>query len=302
MAVHLARNGHEVVLWTRDAARAVRMQEARENEKYLPSICFPERLEVTAGEVGGCEILAGAVPTQHMRAVFERLGDQLPLAPFVSLTLPTQIYRQEVGDDRPTAVLTGPCIGHEVASGLPTAVVIAGDEANMLQEAFRSDRFRVYTSTDRVGAELSAALKNVLAIAAGIVDGMQLGDNIKAALLTRGDIHRPRRIRRPLHHLRQPTQPQPQCRGAHRAGREARRHPRVDGQRGRGRAHHARGPHAGRRVGRRDADHGRARRHPLQGHRHRGRPRLADAPRRAIRVSYLPRTANVRYGAGDKNH
>lgn len=195
MAVHLARNGHEVVLWTRDAARAARMQETRENEKYLPSIRFPEHLEVTAGEVGGCEVLAGAVPTQHMRAVFERLRDQLPLAPFVSLTkgvevetgaLPTQIYRQEVGDDRPTAVLTGPCIGHEVASGLPTAVVIAGDEAHMLQDAFRSDRFRVYTSTDRVGAELSAALKNVLAIAAGIVDGMQLGDNIKAALLTRG--------------------------------------------------------------------------------------------------------------------
>jgi glycerol-3-phosphate dehydrogenase (NAD(P)+) len=195
MAVHLARNGHEVVLWTRDAARAERMQEARENEKYLPTVRFPDHLEVTAGEVGGCEILAGAVPTQHMRGVFARISDQLPLAPFVSLTkgievesgaLPTQIYRQEVGDNRPTAVLTGPCIGREVASGLPTAVVIAGDESHMLQEAFRSDRFRVYTSTDRLGAELSGALKNVLAIAAGIVDGMQLGDNIKAALLTRG--------------------------------------------------------------------------------------------------------------------
>jgi glycerol-3-phosphate dehydrogenase (NAD(P)+) len=195
MAVHVARNGHEVVLWTRDPARAARMQEARENEKYLAGVRFPDHLEVTAGEVGGCEILAGAVPTQHMRAVFQRIKDQLPLAPFVSLTkgieiesgaLPTQIYRQELGDNRPTAVLTGPCIGREVASGLPTAVVIAGDEAHMLQDAFRSDRFRVYTSTDRVGAELSAALKNVLAIAAGIVDGMRLGDNIKAALLTRG--------------------------------------------------------------------------------------------------------------------
>jgi len=195
MAVHLARKGHKVVLWTRHAARAERMQEVRENEKYLPSIRFPETLEVTTGEVGGCEILAGAVPTQYMRGVFARLKDRLPLAPFLSLAkgieietgaLPTQIYHQEVGADRPTAVLTGPCIGREVAAGLPTAVVIAGDEADMLQEAFRSDRFRVYTSTDRVGAELSAALKNVLAIAAGIVDGMQLGDNIKAALLTRG--------------------------------------------------------------------------------------------------------------------
>ncbi|MHC4549734.1 MAG: NAD(P)H-dependent glycerol-3-phosphate dehydrogenase [Planctomycetota bacterium] len=194
MAIHLARNGHEVVLWTRDPARAARMQEARENEKYLASISFPDALEATAGEVGACEILAGAVPTQHMRDIFRRLADRLPLAPFISLAkgievdtgaLPTQIYRQEVGP-HPTAVLTGPCIGREVASGLPTAVVIAGDEAEMLQRAFNSDRFRVYTSTDRLGAELSGALKNVLAIAAGIVDGIRLGDNIKAALLTRG--------------------------------------------------------------------------------------------------------------------
>jgi len=106
--------------------------------------------------------------------------------------LPTQIFKQAVGAHYPTATLTGPCIGREVARGLPTAVVIAGDEAEMLQEAFASDRFRVYTSTDCMGAELSAALKNVLAIAAGIVDGMELGDNIKATLLTRGIVEQTR--------------------------------------------------------------------------------------------------------------
>jgi len=201
MAIHLARKGHDVMLWTRDPERAARMESDRENERYLPGLGFPDRLTVTAGPVGDCDFIAGAVPTQYMRAVFELLRDTLPNAPFVSLAkgievgtgrLPCEIYLETIGEDRPAAILTGPCIGREVAQGLPTAVVIAGDEADMLQRAFNSERLRVYTSPDRRGAELAAALKNVLAIAAGIVDGLGLGNNIKAALLTRGIVEQAR--------------------------------------------------------------------------------------------------------------
>lgn len=195
MAILLTNKGHDVVLWEHDAAYAERMRNERANPLFLPDVPFPERLEVVSDGVGERDVLVGAVPTQYLRGVLERIGDKLPRAPFVSLSkgieigtgkLPTEIFREVVGADRPVAVLTGPCIAKEVVRGMPTAVVIAGDEAAMLQGVFTTDRFRVYTSDDRVGAELAAALKNVLAIAAGIVDGMELGDNTKAALLTRG--------------------------------------------------------------------------------------------------------------------
>jgi glycerol-3-phosphate dehydrogenase (NAD(P)+) len=196
MAIHLARKGHEVVLRARSAERAKAMDEARENERYLKGLRFPDGLRVTARLEGDADFVVGAVPTQHIREFFTGIRDELPRAPFVSLAkgievdtgyLPTEIVL-DVAGDLPAAVLTGPCIGREVARGLPTAVIIAGDEAEMLQHAFNSDRFRVYASTDRTGAELAGALKNVLAIAAGVVDGLGLGDNAKAALLTRGII------------------------------------------------------------------------------------------------------------------
>jgi len=195
MAIHLAETGHDVVLWARDAERAAHMQECRENERYLKSFRFPDRMTVTAGDVGTAEIIVGGVPTQYMRDVFGGMRDTLVRAPFVSLSkgielktglLPTQIYNEVMGAEVPTAVLTGPCIAREVALHEPTAVVVAGDEATMLQRAFNSPTFRVYTSVDRVGAELGAALKNIMGIAAGIIDGMELGDNTKATLLTRG--------------------------------------------------------------------------------------------------------------------
>jgi glycerol-3-phosphate dehydrogenase (NAD(P)+) len=196
MAIHLARKGHEVTLRARSADGARRLSEERENRLYLPGVKFPDGLHVTDGPPGPCDFMVGAVPTQHIRELLVEIKDQLPRAPYVSLAkgieidtgmLPTAIVRDVLGD-LPCAVLTGPCIGREVARGLPTAVILAGDRAEMLQAAFNSERFRVYTSSDRVGAELAGALKNVLAIAAGIVDGLGLGDNAKAALLTRGII------------------------------------------------------------------------------------------------------------------
>ena len=193
IAILLARKGSEVVLWSRDPERAARMQESRINERYLDFATFPEHLRVTSGALGRCDFLVGAVPTQYARAVYGALD--LPDAPFVSLSkgieiatgqLPTRIFKEVAGAGRSTAVLTGPCIAREVALNLPTAVVVAGDRSEMLAEAFQTPRFRVYTSNDAVGAELVGALKNVMGIAAGIIDGMQLGDNAKASLLTRG--------------------------------------------------------------------------------------------------------------------
>jgi glycerol-3-phosphate dehydrogenase (NAD(P)+) len=195
VAILLARKGHEVTIWSRDPERARRLEEVRENERYLAGFRFPDALRVTGGAPPACDFLVGGVPAQYLRGVLERLAPSLPRAPFLSLAkgieigtnrLPTQVYEDVLGEDRPTAVLTGPCIAIEIARGLPTAVVVAGAEAAMFQEAFRTDRFRVYTSRDKLGAELVGALKNVMAVAAGIVDGMGLGDNAKAALLTRG--------------------------------------------------------------------------------------------------------------------
>jgi len=200
VARHLAER-HDVLLWARDPERAARMEGERENKRYLPSFRFPPSLHVVSGTPlppdlrDGVDFVVGGVPTQHVRAVFTELGDSVPDAPYLSLSkgieigtgkLPCDIFREAAGRDGPVAMLTGPCIAREVARRLPTAVLVAGDEAELFQDACNDDAVRVYTSEDRIGAELSAGLKNVLALAAGIVDGMQLGDNAKAALLTRG--------------------------------------------------------------------------------------------------------------------
>ncbi len=195
MAIHLARKGNEVMLWGRESGRAAEMQSRRENERYLPLTRFPDSLAVVSGGVPPCDLLVCAIPTQYIRSTLLGLPGGLPPAPLVSLSkgieiatglLPSRILADVLGPDRPVAVLTGPCIAREVARGMPAAVVVAGARAAWLQEVFNSDRFRVYTSEDLVGAELSAALKNVMGIASGIVDGLGIGDNAKAALLTRG--------------------------------------------------------------------------------------------------------------------
>jgi glycerol-3-phosphate dehydrogenase (NAD(P)+) len=193
MGLVLARQGHEVRLWARDPERARHMEKERENERYLPGFRFPENLHAVEDMPPEADVLCGAVPTQYLRPVLSTLS--LPRAPFLSLAkgieietgmLPTEIVRSVLGPGTPSAVLTGPCIAREIAQGLPTAVVVAGDHAELFQELLSSPTLRVYTSSDRLGAELCSALKNVLAVAAGIVDGMGLGDNVKGALLTRG--------------------------------------------------------------------------------------------------------------------
>jgi glycerol-3-phosphate dehydrogenase (NAD(P)+) len=200
LSVVLHRRGHEVVLWTRSAATAEAIRRQRRNPRFLPELEIPEGLSVTTDPAvtEEAELIVLAIPTQYIRPALQQYGFRLT-APVVNVAkgieegslLRVSELLQEVAGIEPEqyAVLSGPSHAEEVAQGLPTAVVVASvlpELALRVQRAFASPRFRVYTSSDVVGVELGGALKNVIAIAAGIADGLRLGDNAKAALITRG--------------------------------------------------------------------------------------------------------------------
>ena len=201
IALLLAENGVQTTLWSAFPEQAAAIQRDRENRTYLPGVEIPENLQVTADvfEAGrDADVAFSVVPTQFLRSVMERFEDALQgNTPIVSATkgieietfkTPTEILREVLGK-RALGVLSGPSHAEEVARGLPASVVAASPDADLawtVQSALSSERFRVYTHTDPKGAELGGALKNVIAIAAGISDGLKLGDNAKAALVTRG--------------------------------------------------------------------------------------------------------------------
>ncbi|MFT7486135.1 MAG: glycerol-3-phosphate dehydrogenase (NAD(P)+) [Candidatus Paceibacteria bacterium] len=201
LALCLARNGVKTTLWSAFQEQAEELRETRENKRFLPGIRLPDDLEFSAdphSAAEGVELVISVVPTQYLRGVAQRFEDALPgNLPIFSATKgleietfdrPSEILRSALGD-RPMGVLTGPSHAEEVARGLPASVVCASEDgalASLAQRAFSSDTFRVYTCDDPVGAELAGALKNVVALAAGISDGLGMGDNAKAALLTRG--------------------------------------------------------------------------------------------------------------------
>ena len=201
IAILLANQGVKTTLWSAFPEQAKAMVETRRNERFLPGIELPAELEISADPATAAaevELAFSVVPTQYLRGVTERFEDALSgSVPVVSATKgleietlqrPSQIIAETLGE-RPTCVLTGPSHAEEVALGKPATVVAACDDAHLaqwVQVCLSSDTFRVYTSDDPVGAELGGALKNVIAIAAGICDGLDLGDNAKAALLTRG--------------------------------------------------------------------------------------------------------------------
>ena len=201
LAVVLAGKGHAVTLWSNFPDYAGQLRRSRHNVKFLPEIAIPESIEIVSPASGPLEqfdLAVAAVPTQHMRGALRRIADQLaPAPPVVSvakgienktLRRPTEIVA-EVLAPASLAALSGPSHAEEVVRGLPATVVVASaDEAfaREVQQAVATERFRIYTTTDLPGVELAGALKNVIAIAAGICDGLKLGDNAKAALLTRG--------------------------------------------------------------------------------------------------------------------
>ena len=201
LALLLCRNGIQTTLWSAFPEQAEELRVNRENRRYLPGVPLPEELTISADAfvaAQDAELAVSAVPTQYLRGVAEVFEDALAGdVPIVTATkgieietfrTPSEILREVLGE-RPVAVLSGPSHAEEVARGLPASVVVASDDADLsraVQRLLSGDTFRVYTHADPKGAELAGALKNVIAIAAGTSDGLGLGDNAKAALITRG--------------------------------------------------------------------------------------------------------------------
>lgn len=200
LAVSLAAR-HEVHLWTRNPAQCAEMAEERVNRRYLPGFPFPDALRIEpklAQALDQADLALAVVPTAGFRQVVRQmaeLGARMPLVwackGFEAGTakLPHQVVAEELGGKARCGVLSGPSFAQEVAKGLPTALTLASrDEpfAHAMALELHSPRLRVYSSPDVVGVEVGGAVKNVMAIAAGISDGMGYGYNARAALITRG--------------------------------------------------------------------------------------------------------------------
>jgi glycerol-3-phosphate dehydrogenase (NAD(P)+) len=201
----IGRGGHQVTLWTHrdEAARA--LNRNRENLHFLPGFRFPDSLTVTADEaqaVADAEILVCVVPSEFLRSTMNRLAPHMHAGQVVisatkgmedhTYLRMTEVIQSCLADfslDLPTGALSGPSFAQEVAAGMPTAVTIAFTHASvaaLIQREFSSSTLRLYTNDDVIGVEMGGALKNVIAIAAGVLAGMGLGQNSAAGLITRG--------------------------------------------------------------------------------------------------------------------
>lgn len=202
LALQLARAGHRVILWARDREHVEAMRTAGENGRYLPGFALPGTLTPQAdfdAAVDAADHVLVAVPSHAFKAVITRLGPRLPAGGglawatkgFESGTgrLLDECAREQLGPERPMAVISGPSFAREVAADLPTAVTVGATDPEFGRHWARllhAGSFRAYYTADIRGVELGGAVKNVLAIACGLADGMRLGDNCRAALMTRG--------------------------------------------------------------------------------------------------------------------
>ena len=210
-SILLTENGHGVTMWGAFEESIEQLMQDREQRRLLPGVKVPTSVRLTANDAecfSGATIILSAVPTQYMRSVWTRLKGYVPRRiPVVSvakgienntLLRPTQVIadvmRSKPGwfgavAESPLVALSGPNIAAELARYLPATAVAASDEeevARRVQTTFSTQWFRVYTNTDVIGVELAGAMKNIIAIAAGIIDGLGAGNNAKAALVTRG--------------------------------------------------------------------------------------------------------------------
>jgi len=202
LAMLLARNGHEVKLWDRDSEHVEALNRQRENRRYLPGISLPDGVTAFAdlnGALEGSEFVVVVVPSagfrevlkktrSHLGATFNLIWASKGLEPGTGKFL-HQVVDEELPGHADIAAVSGPSFASEVARGLPTAVTVASkntDYATTVAALFHCLRFRAYTCEDIVGVELGGSAKNVLAIAAGISDGLGYGANARAALITRG--------------------------------------------------------------------------------------------------------------------
>ena len=193
----------DVLLWTRCPEKARQIEETRENVQHLPGISISDRVRVTADleeAVRGADILVLAIPSAYLRESLvgfaPKITSKTPVVSVVkglengTFLRPSELIRDVLGS-RTVLSLSGPSHAEEIARRLPASLVAASDDrefATWIQELASTDRFRVYTNQDLVGVELGGALKNVIAIAAGICDGFKYGDNAKSALITRGQV------------------------------------------------------------------------------------------------------------------
>lgn len=201
-AILLSEHAGQVVsLWLRNADYAAEIAASRENRRLLPGVKLPSSVDVTADirrALADAELYVVSIPSAYLRAALSGIAPVTrPDCPVVSVIKgienntflrPSQIIHEVFGE-RPVCSLSGPSHAEEIARRLPASVVAASDDLELgrrVQALFSTDRFRVYTNSDLLGVELAGALKNVVAIAAGICDGLGYGDNAKAALLTRG--------------------------------------------------------------------------------------------------------------------
>jgi len=202
LAALLARHGHPTTLWGRDAERVRAIDATHENARYLPGVALPANLRGStdlAASVAGAEWILAVTPSHAFNETLRALAPHR--RPSAGVAWATkgfepgsgrflhEVAAELLGDDVPLAVVTGPSFAREVAQGLPTALTVHSDNeafATVVAEALHGPAFRAYTGTDMLGAELGGAMKNVLAVATGIADGMNLGLNARAGLITRG--------------------------------------------------------------------------------------------------------------------
>lgn len=199
IATHLARKGHQVLLWVYEPELCQIITQTRENSYYLPAIQIPDSIDVTEtlDDVAACDDIIVATPSFGLRSVLAQVAQKIRAKHLLILTkgleTETLLRMSEVagellGKDARIAALSGPSFAKELADHVFTAVVVASGNqaaAKRFQELLHNDRLRVYTSDDLLGVELGGALKNVMAIGAGIIEGLHLGSNTQAAYITR---------------------------------------------------------------------------------------------------------------------
>ena len=201
LAIQLANNGHQVCAWDHDAELITALQKDHENKRYLPGNKFPKTLSTEhslVNAISNADFILSVVPSYAMRSACEQLASMEHSEKFIWATkgfekqskmMMHQVVEAVLGTEIQSAVISGPSFAKEVAGSLPTAVTLASDDLSYAKELatyFHSDNFRVYVSNDVIGVELGGTVKNVLAIAAGVVTGLGFGANAQAALITRG--------------------------------------------------------------------------------------------------------------------
>ncbi|MDD4145941.1 MAG: NAD(P)H-dependent glycerol-3-phosphate dehydrogenase [Clostridia bacterium] len=203
LALVLAKKGHQVHLWGREQKKTEQITLLKENVNYLPGVLLPESVKATADlekALFGKKYIVLAIPSGQIREICQKIKDQITKNKVIinaakgielqTLKRMSEIIEDEFVEKKPSvAIISGPSHAEEVGKGIPTAIVVGSKKkkiAEEVQDLFMSPEFRVYTNSDLIGIEYGAALKNVIALGAGIAEGIGYGDNAKAALITRG--------------------------------------------------------------------------------------------------------------------